>query len=97
MSTYNVSQLPVVEGADCLGSVSEGWLTAKALSDGSILERPVRDTMEPPYPVVNADLPVESLAALLGRGAPAALIRDNGNLSGIVTRYDVLRHVAKIR
>jgi len=97
MSTYNVSQLPVVEGADCLGSVSEGTLTAKALSDASILEHPVRDVMEPPYPVVNGDLSLESLTALLGREAPAALIRDNGSLSGIITRYDVLRHVAKIR
>jgi cystathionine beta-synthase len=97
MSTYNVSQLPVVEGADCLGSVSEGTLTAKALGDASILEHPVRDVMEPPYPVVNGDLPLESLTALLGREAPAALIRDNGGLTGIITRYDVLRHVAKIR
>jgi predicted transcriptional regulator len=53
--------------------------------------------MEPPYPVVNGDQPLESLTALLGRDAPAVLIRNNGNLSGIITRYDVLRHVAKIR
>jgi cystathionine beta-synthase len=97
MSTYNVSQLPVVEGADCLGSVSEGTLTAKALSDASILEQPVRDVMEAPYPVVNGDLALESLTSLLGRDAPAALIRNNGKLNGIITRYDVLRHVAKIR
>ncbi len=97
MSTYNVSQLPVVEGADCLGSVSEGTLTARALADASILEHPVRDVMEPPYPVVNGDLSLDSLTALLGREAPAALIRENGSLSGIITRYDVLRHVAKIR
>ena len=92
-----MSQLPVVEGADCVGSVSEGTLTAKALGDGSILERPVREVMESPYPVVDADLPLESLTALLAREAPAALIRRNGQLAGIVTRYDVLHRVAGIR
>ncbi len=97
MSTYDVSQLPVVEGADCIGSVSEGTLTAKALSDGSILEHAVREVMEAPYPVVDANLPLESLTGLLARETPAALIRANGKLSGIVTRYDVLRQVAKIR
>lgn len=97
MSTYDVSQLPVVEGADCVGSVSEGTLTAKALSDGSILERPVREVMESPYPVVEDSLPLESLTGVLAREAPAALIRHNGKLAGIVTRYDVLHHVAGIR
>ncbi len=97
MSTYDISQLPVVEGADCVGSVSEGTLTAKALSDGSILERPVREVMELPYPVVEDGLLLESLTALLAREAPAALIRRNGQLAGIVTRYDVLHHVAGIR
>ena len=97
MSTYDVSQLPVVEGADCVGSVSEGTLTAKALSDGALLERPVRDVMELPYPVLEDGLPLESLTAVLTREAPAALIRRNGQLAGIVTRYDVLRHVAGIR
>jgi len=97
MSTYDVSQLPVVEGADCVGAVSEGTLTARALSDGAILERPVREVMESPYPVVDDGLPLESLTALLAREAPAALIRRNGQLAGIVTRYDVLHHVAGIR
>jgi cystathionine beta-synthase len=97
MSTYDVSQLPVVEGADCVGSVSEGTLTAKALSDGSVLERPVREVMELPFPVVEDGLLLESLTAVLAREAPAALIRRNGQLAGIVTRYDVLHHVAGIR
>ncbi len=97
MSTYNVSQLPVVQEMDCVGSVSEATLAARALSDGSVLERPVRDVMEAPYPVVDETLPLESLTALLGRETPAALVRSNGKLRGIVTRYDVLHQVAGIR
>ncbi|HLB35515.1 MAG TPA: pyridoxal-phosphate dependent enzyme [Gemmatimonadales bacterium] len=97
MSTYDVSQLPVVEGADCVGSVSEAALTTKALSEASILEHPVREVMESPYPVVDDSLPLENLTALLARETPAALIRRNGELAGIVTRYDVLRHVAGVR
>jgi cystathionine beta-synthase len=97
MSTYDVSQLPVVEGADCVGSVSEATLTTKALSESAILERPVRDVMESPYPVVDDSMSLETLTALLARETPAALIRRNGELAGIVTRYDVLRHVAGVR
>ncbi|GBD31969.1 MAG: cystathionine beta-synthase [Gemmatimonadales bacterium] len=97
MSTYNVSQLPVIDGTDCIGSVSEGTLAAKALANPEILERPVLEVMEPPYPVVDPDFPVAELIAVLSRESPAVLVRRNGVPAGIVTRYDVLHHVAGIR
>ncbi len=97
MSTYNVSQLPVIDGTDCIGSVSEGTLAARALANPEILERPVLEVMEPPYPVVDPDFPVAELIAVLSRESPAVLVRRNGVPAGIVTRYDVLHYVAGIR
>jgi cystathionine beta-synthase len=97
MGTYDVSQVPVVEGADCVGSVSDTTLSGLALADASVLERPVREVMEAPYPVLDETALLENLVALLTRGTPAALIRRNGAFAGIITRYDVLRHVAGIR
>ncbi len=97
MSTYNVSQLPVIDGTDCIGSVSEGTLAAKALACPEILERPVLEVMEAPYPVVDPDFPVAELTAVLSRETPAVLVRRNGIPAGIVTRYDILHHVAGIR
>ena len=97
MSTYGVSQVPVVEGKDCVGSVSEGAMMAKALAEPKVLDQPVRDVMDGPFPVVDGDWSIERLTALLSRETPAALVRRNGALTGIVTRYDVLHHVAGIR
>jgi cystathionine beta-synthase len=97
MSTYNVSQLPVLETADGVGSVSEQALMARALEDGSILDHPVRELMDPPYPVVDADWPLDRMSALLSRETPAALVRRNGQLTGIITRYDLLHQLAGIR
>src|SRR5262245_55578998 len=65
MSTYNVSQLPVLEGTDGVGSVSEQALMARALQDAATLDRPVREVMDPPFPVVDADWPLDRLSALL--------------------------------
>ncbi len=97
MSTYNVSQLPVLEGESEVGAVSEQSLMARALEDGQILDRPVRDIMDPPFPVVDGDMPAERLAAMLSRGTPAALVRRDGRIAGIVTRYDLLHQLAGIR
>jgi cystathionine beta-synthase len=97
MSTYGISEVPVIEHGDCVGSLSENPVMAKALENGRLLEGPVADIMAPPYPVIDEALPLERLTAMLSREMPAALVRANGTLAGIVTRYDVLRHLAGIR
>ena len=97
MNTYNVSQLPVLDGESAVGAVSEQSLMARALEDGKMLDQPVRDVMDAPFPVVDDDMPAERLAAILSRGTPAALVRQNGRIAGIVTRYDLLHQLAGIR
>jgi len=96
MSTYNVSQLPVLDGGDGVGAVSEQMLMARALEHPATLDQPVEDVMDAPFPVVDADLAVERLTTLLSRETPAALVRREGKIVGIVTRYDVLHQLAGI-
>ena len=95
LSTWGLSQLPVVDGDDCVGSVTEG-LMARVLEDGKLLDRAVSEVMGAPFPVVDADVPLDRLVSLLSKETPAALVRDGGRLVGIVNRYDVLREVAGI-
>lgn len=97
MSTYNVSQLPVLDAGDGVGAVSEQALMARALEDPKTLDRPVRELMDPPFPVVDSHAPLEQVATLLSRQTPAALVRRDGTLVGIVTRYDLLHQLAGIR
>lgn len=97
MGTYNVSQIPVVEAKECVGSLSEGPVMARALADAGLLDKPVSDVMQPPFPVIEPDAPLDRVTALLSRETPAALVRKDGTFVGIVTRHDVLRHVAGIK
>jgi cystathionine beta-synthase len=53
--------------------------------------------MDPPFPVVDGDMPAERLAAMLSRETPAVLVRRDGRLAGIVSRYDLLHQLAGIR
>lgn len=96
MSTYSVSQLPVIEAGNCVGSLSEGPLMARAVAVPAVLDQRVQDMMEDPYPMVEADFPLEGFSELLSRETPAVLVRKGGAVVGIVTRYDVLHHVAGI-
>lgn len=96
MSTYGVSQLPVIENGKCVGSLTEGPLMARAVAVPAMLDQRVQDLMEEPFPIVEADFPLEGFSELLSRETPAVLVHRDNQLAGIVTRYDVLHHVAGI-
>jgi cystathionine beta-synthase len=90
MNLHDVSQLPVMDDGDCIGSVSEGPLSARALEDTKVLDVPVRDVMDAPFPVVDGAQPLDGAMKLLSKTNPALLIRVHGTVSAIVTRSDVL-------
>jgi cystathionine beta-synthase len=93
MSLHDVSQLPVMEGANCVGSVSEGTLSVKGLEDVKVLEKSVGDVMDSPFPIVDAEHPVDGIVKLLSKSNPAVLVREKEAIKGIVTRSDMLHYV----
>ena len=91
LTTHDVSQLPVVRDGECIGSLSESELMGRVIENPALLDKPVETVMEPPYPVVDGHLDVEQATRLLSRKNAACLVREDGRLAGIVTRYDVVR------
>jgi cystathionine beta-synthase len=97
MNTWGVSQIPVVEDGRSVGGLVEASLMTRALAQPSLLDRPVREVMESPFPEVEANCPTDRLGAMLTRESPAALVRKDGKLIGIVSRYDVLQQLIGTR
>ncbi len=94
LSSHNVSQLPVLVEGECVGSVAERELMAAVLADRTVLEQDVESVMGPPYPVVDEGADADAAMRLLTGGAHAVLIRSNGSLEGILTRYDLVQSLA---
>jgi cystathionine beta-synthase len=97
MTTYGVSQIPVVENGESVGALIEGTLMTRALAQPSLLDRPVREVMEQPFPEVDAGAPADRVGTMLTRESPATLVRKDGKLIGIVSRYDVLQQLIGTR
>jgi cystathionine beta-synthase len=97
MSSWEVSQIPVIENGEPVGGLVESALMTRALAQPSLLDRPVREVMDPPFPVVEHTFPTDRLAPMLTRENPAALVRKDGTLIGIVSRYDVLQQLIGTR
>jgi cystathionine beta-synthase len=97
MSTWGVSQIPVLEDGQSVGGLIEGTLMTRALAQPALLDRPVSEVMDPPFPEVEATTPTDRVGAMLTRENPAALVRREGKLVGIVSRYDVLQQLIGTR
>ena len=97
MNTWDVSQIPVVDNGEAIGTLLESTLMTRALAQPALLDRPVREVMDAPLPVVDAHFPTDRLGAMLTRESPAALVTKEGKLVGIVSRYDVLQQLIGAR
>ncbi len=91
ITAHNIGQLPVILEGDCVGSTTEARLLTQVIEDPSILDKPIESVMRPPFPVVDGHVDSEEVRHLLGRDNAACLVRANGDLVGIITRYDVVR------
>jgi cystathionine beta-synthase len=89
MNHHGLSQLPVLDEGNSVGSLREGRLIAKILNNRELLQAPVSEVMDVPFPVVNESVEIERATKYL-KNSPAVLIEEYGRIVGIVTRYDVL-------
>ena len=93
MRLHDVSQLPVLENGECIGSVTEYTLTQRGLESSRFLDAVVGEVMDEAFPVVDATQHVESVQKLLSKATPAVLVRRGGTIEGIVTRSDMLAYL----
>jgi cystathionine beta-synthase len=104
LHTHSVSQLPVVAGGDpadltsVVGSVQEGSLLERLFHKPEVLDAEVIEVMDAPFPTVERHMPVEEAFELLSKGrSTAVLVTEQGRAVGVMTRSDILDHLATAR
>lgn len=95
MKKYDIEQIPVMNGDGLIGAVSEGGLFKKIFSNPEIKNETVLSVMEPAYPIVSFDTPVERLGSLINKDNGAVMAKDESGNLHIVTKYDVIQSLAK--
>jgi cystathionine beta-synthase len=87
---HRVSQLPVVDDEQVVGSVGERGLLKRAMSDPQIMSASIAEVMEPPFSSVATVDPVREAVELLTGEGQALVVTEHGRPVGIVTRTDLL-------
>ena len=100
LQRFGISQLPVSQDPDgdalagIVGSVSEKSLLDRAYRDRSVVERTIGEVMDRPLPLIDVSAPLDEAFALLSGGASALLAIRSARPIGVVTKLDLLEHLA---
>ena len=89
MDKYNLSTIPVIDGEECVGSISESEILEKIISDRNVSGKNVKQVMEKKLQSVDFDMPFPKAQEILQKDH-TLLVSQHGIIKGILTRYDVL-------
>jgi predicted transcriptional regulator len=93
MKDHGYSQIPVFNGKQSVGSVSEKTILRQILAGrdlAQISKLPTEQIMEEAFPQVSEDAPLSLISSLL-QTYSAVLVARKGEVVGIITKADLLR------
>lgn len=90
---YKISQIPVIDTNGFAGSIDETDLFRHYVEDKDIAEKPIREIMGKPYPVVKANTPVEEVSKLINKDNQAVLVDLGNGRHHIITKHDIISSI----
>jgi len=90
MRKYKISQIPVIDVTGFVGSVDESDLFRSYVEDKNTIDRPVREVMSKPYPIVKAGTAIEEVSKLFTKDNQAVLVDLGNGRHHIITKYDII-------
>lgn len=100
LTDAGVSQLPVLDGGEVVGTVQESALMQRLYRDPAVAERPVSEIMEAPLPLLDVEAELEEVYLQLSGGASGVLAVAPGTggrreVLGVVTKSDIVDFLAE--
>ncbi|OEK05723.1 pyridoxal-phosphate dependent enzyme [Roseivirga misakiensis] len=91
MTSNSISQLPVTDGDNFVGSLIDSKLLAQMISDADLKEKPVSEVMDKPFQFVPLDNTLDVLSSVITKDNPAVMVRDENRNPHIITQHDILK------
>jgi cystathionine beta-synthase len=90
MRKYKISQIPVIDINGFVGSVDESDLFQSYVANKDVADKPIKEVMGKPFPIVKLGTSIEELSKLFSRENQAVLVDlENGN-HHIITKSDII-------
>ena len=90
MRKYKISQIPVIDITGFVGSVDESDLFQSYVADKEVADKPIKDVMGKPFPIVKHGTPIEEVSKLFSKENEAVLVELENGSHHIITKYDII-------
>lgn len=92
MTSYEVSEVPVIDADTVVGIVRENKLMSAVLNDRNVLVSGIASYMDTACPIIDSHADLQAAITQL-KSSPIVVVSEFGRLSGVLTRHDVLEHL----
>jgi len=96
MQQQDISQLPVFEEDNPIGTIYEDQILNLALQGKDLRKLVIREVMGSALPRVPSDAPVERVTQLLSREGPAVFVEMSNGKFEILTKFDLMDTIASL-
>ncbi|HVB99127.1 MAG TPA: pyridoxal-phosphate dependent enzyme [Candidatus Dormibacteraeota bacterium] len=96
MQTHDISQLPVFEEGNLIGTIYEDQILSMALQGKDLRKLVIREAMSVPLPIVPHNATVDKLTYLLSHKGPAVFVDLGDGRMEILTKYDLMSTIAQL-
>jgi cystathionine beta-synthase len=93
LKKYNISQIPVIDTTGFVGSIDESDLFKSFIKDKNIADKPVKEFMGKPYPIVKATTSIEEISKLITKENQAVLVELDNKKYHIITKHDIISSI----
>jgi cystathionine beta-synthase len=90
MRKYKISQIPVIDVTGFVGSVDESDLFQSYVADKNVADKPIKEVMGKPYPIVKLGTSIDELYKLFTKENTAVLVDLGNGHHHIITKYDII-------
>jgi cystathionine beta-synthase len=91
LTKYNISQIPVFEGKQHVGSINDHTLYSKLANNNELKKENVASIMDAAFPVANGGTSMDEIAKLITKENKAVLIETTEGEFHIITMHDIIQ------
>jgi cystathionine beta-synthase len=90
MNTNGISQLPVHDGEEFVGSLTDSHILPKLIEEPELRDKLVEEVMDNPFQFVSIHSTLDVLSSVLKNKNQAVMVRDEKDEAHIITQHDIL-------
>jgi cystathionine beta-synthase len=94
MRQHDISQVPVYQSGEIVGSLSESAVLNRLLDDPSVKEARVGDIMADPFPFVLPTTRIDVISKMISKEVPAVIVQKADGSQDIITKSDLISVLA---